>query len=335
MGTTAMKYFSIFTLAILCFSLSSCSNNSSDTPKVCLNAKKEQNLSKRIELYTKCIETNKLATDELMNFYLYRGISYDISQQYQNAISDFNKALEIKPENVSINVAIGDSYRKSGDFKKSINSYDKAIQASPNNAQAYNKRGISYGQLHQYERAIDDFDKAVKLNPKDSSTLYARGYTYSLIGQHKHAIDDFNKIIELKPTDQGSYFYRAISYEKSGQYEQAIADYNKVIELNPKDPSNYASLANLYLTAKENKYINAGTAVTLAQKATELTKEQNSSYLNTLAAAYAKLGQFDNAVETQSKAVNIVENKGNKSLFETYQKVLTAYQEKRAPLPLK
>jgi len=181
----------------------------------------------------------------------------------------------------------------------------------------------------QRNGALTDYNKAIELDPNDANAYYSRGFSYNNSGKYELAIADYSKAIELDPKDAVAYNDRGISYDSLSKYDLAIADYNKAIELDPQNADAYNSLAFLYVTAKNKKHIDGKKAVKLAQKAVELSKGQDPAPIDTLGAAYAKLGQFDKAIEAQSKAISILEQKGEQSEADNYRKVLEDYQEGR------
>ena len=65
----------------------------------------------------------------------------------------------------------GRSYDKLGQHQRAIEDYDKVIELDPNNAEAYNNRGSSYHSLGQNERATEDFDKAIELDPNNAEAV--------------------------------------------------------------------------------------------------------------------------------------------------------------------
>ena len=81
----------------------------------------------------------------------------------------------------------------------SIEDFNRAIELNPNDAHAYGNRGNFYSELGQYERAIEDYDKAIELDIFDPTTYYNRGNSYSDLGQYQRAIEDYDKAIELDP----------------------------------------------------------------------------------------------------------------------------------------
>ena len=93
---------------------------------------------------------------------------------------------------------LGIAYRHKNEYDHAIQNCDKAIELNPKYAEAYCNRGIAYDYNRKYDRAIQDFDKAIELNPKYPEAYCNRGNTYQMKGEHDRAIQDFDKAIELK-----------------------------------------------------------------------------------------------------------------------------------------
>ena len=99
------------------------------------------------------------------------------------------------------------------------------------------------------------------------------------------------------------YNIRGIAHINKGQYDQAISDYTKALEINPKLAEAYNEFPWLLATAKEPRIRNGKKAVELALRACELSDWKNPNYLDTLAAAYARVDDFSNAIKWQEKAL--------------------------------
>lgn len=96
----------------------------------------------------------------------------------------------------------GNDFRKKGQYDSAIEDYNKAIQLDPNLAQAYGNRGLAHGRKGEYDRSIEDCSKAIALNPDDPSAAYInRSLAYSCKGEYDRAIEDCNKAIALDPNN--------------------------------------------------------------------------------------------------------------------------------------
>jgi Flp pilus assembly protein TadD len=174
--------------------------------------------------------------------------------------------------------------------------------------------------LFLFSCATTEQNRSESKNPKFYNN---RGIAYGEKGQYDQAISDFNKAIEINPAYGKAYTNRGIVYRLKGQYDRAISDFNKAIQINPLDAQAYNSLAWLFSTAKVPGFRNGEKAVTLARKACELSEWQNPEYLDTLAAAYARVGDFGNATKWEEKALQLFKE-GKKT---EPQKRLNLYRE--------
>ena len=80
---------------------------------------------------------------------------------------------------------LGEQKYNKKDYQGAIADLDKVIELNPKYFDAYNNRGVVKGKLKQHKKAIADFDKAIKLNPKDAQAYYNRGVAKKTLKQYK------------------------------------------------------------------------------------------------------------------------------------------------------
>jgi tetratricopeptide (TPR) repeat protein len=91
----------------------------------------------------------------------------------------------------------GNAYADKRDYDQAIQDFTKAIELNPRNGVVYYNRGVAYGEKGQDDQAIQDFTKAIELNPRFAEAYYSRGSAYGEKGQHDQAIRDLKKACEL------------------------------------------------------------------------------------------------------------------------------------------
>ena len=91
----------------------------------------------------------------------------------------------------------GIAYGKKGQYDRAISDFTKAIEIDPRYAEAYNNRGIAYGKKGQYDRAISDYTKALKINPMFAGAYYNRGVAYYYKKEYDKSLEDVEKAQNL------------------------------------------------------------------------------------------------------------------------------------------
>ena len=132
--------------------------------------------------------------------------------------------------------------------------------------------------------------------------------------------------MRLDPDYVSAYNNLGVALASQGKFEAAAARYARALRLNPNYGEAYNNLALIMATCPEAKYRDGRKAVELATRACELTKRQNSEFLNTLAAAYAEAGNFDAAVTSQMRAIGFLTDERQKV---DYQSRLALYQARK------
>ena len=95
--------------------------------------------------------------------YFNSGFEKAEAKDFYGAIADYNKTIELDPNDAYAYVNRGFSKNVLKDYFGAISDYTKAIELDPNFAGAYGNRGISKENLGFYLGACADWKKAAKL----------------------------------------------------------------------------------------------------------------------------------------------------------------------------
>jgi Flp pilus assembly protein TadD len=114
-----------------------------------------------------------------------------------------------------------------------------------------------------------------------------------------------------------------------GDTHTAITQYREAIKLDPDVPAVLNNLAWLLATHPDAALRNGPEAITLAERAVELTGRNQPLLLGTLAAAYAESGRFDDAVKAAQEAVQLAEQRGDEELALKNKELLQRYRQQQ------
>src|SRR3972149_1948442 len=126
-----------------------------------------------------------------------------------------------------------EDYQKS-QYEHAILDFSKAIEINPRYAKAYLNRGTVYYQKGQCDEATSDYNKAIEIDPKYDKAYFNRGMVYGKCKSlYDQAISDLSKDIEINPEYPDVYFNKALLCEKTGRIREAVETYKEFIQYAP------------------------------------------------------------------------------------------------------
>lgn len=163
---------------------------------------------------------------------------------------------------------------------------------------------------------------------RKAESLYDQGVTQYENGQYADAIDYFDQSLALEPNYPLCYLKRGMAHEGLKNWDKAIGDYTRCAEIDPKArTARHAnhSLAFIYATCPNDSVRDGKKAVELATKACESTGWTDPMELSTLAAAYAEVRRFPEAVKRQKQALELT-GASKPEQIEHWQECLKLYE---------
>ncbi len=131
--------------------------------------------------------------------------------------------------------ARGNNYYSNRNYDSAIDQYSKAIELDRNYATAYSNRGFVYSSKGDYDNAIKDSDQAIVLDPSLAAPHDNRGEAFYYKGDYDAAIRDYEKAIELGFDKVRSFDHLGKAYFAKHDFERAIQEYDKMIALQPNN----------------------------------------------------------------------------------------------------
>jgi tetratricopeptide (TPR) repeat protein len=234
-----------------------------------------------------------------VNASYYKGTAFDELHRYEDALSWFDKTLDIYPKHVNASIYKAIVLKELGKLEEAISWYDKALEIDPKNLNAlYNKAGTLY-DLGRYEEALTWYDKAIEIDPEKIDALYGKAVALAGLDIHEEAIIWFDKALEIDSKFVMALNGKGVSLDKLGEHEDAINLYDEVLAI---DPESVHALNNKGLALGSlEKYQEA---IGFYDKALEIDPKDVGALLNK-GSAFGKLGKLEEAVIWFDKALEI------------------------------
>lgn len=258
------------------------------------------------------------------------GLAYVNKGKLEKGVELIEKAPEFSRRKLpTAYVALGIIESRRGNLAKAEAHFKHAIEIDPTEAGHLNVLGSFYTQLGQFAKAESIYRESLKYSPNDLGARLDLGALAVQRGRVDEAMRYFEDAVRLRPGNADAHNRLAGGLMAQGKVPQAITEFETAIRLRPQWAPPYNDLAWSLATDDSPKVRSGRRAVELAEKACQLTKREDAALLDTLAAAYAEMGRFDDALRTIDEAKRVA-IKNNPGMIEGIEKHEAVYQRKQA-----
>ena len=240
------------------------------------------------------------------------GSKFYEERKFEEAIKEFEKAANINPQSADANFKIGRIYNGLRKFEESAKYYEKGLLINPEGSYyVFFHLGLNYYNTQKYDKAIETMQKAENLltdeySDSEYSLNFVLANSYYYKKDYQKAIKHFNHVLELQPDYEHGYIILSQSHIDVGNRAEAIEILDKGLKQRPNSLTIIEALSWLLSTSNSDELRDGKRALILGERAVDFTSGQNSNYLDTLAAAYAEVGKYEDAVKTEERAINIL-----------------------------
>lgn len=226
---------------------------------------------------------------------VYKGIGH-----YEDAVTQFDSAVENEPTNDDAYRGLADAYEHLGKLDDAEKTYRRAIELRPHYWAGYSWLGIFYYHQARYAEAASMFSQVIALAPDSVRGYYDLGGAYIWQGRYADAIGMFQHSIAIRPST-AAYSNLGTAYFYLHQYGEAVDAYEAAVKLNQIDYLLWWNLGDGYYywgPEKRTKALEAyRQAISLASKRLQINPREAYA-LGVLAYCHAMLGERKPALES-------------------------------------
>lgn len=278
-----------------------------------------------------------LATAAFVSLSACLALTFRQAETWHDGVSLFRHAVEVNPDSSMAYNGLAGALFGYERKEEAIASFQQAIQLRPDYADAHLSLGRIYGTRHEFDKAIPEFEAALKIDPKLEGANYF--LADALLSQRDipGALQHYLAELAINPNHARSHLLAAGLLEAQNQPQEASRHFSEAVRLDPNRIEALNDYAWLLATNPDPHVRDGRKAVELANRAVSLAPSINPSLLDTLAAAQAEAGHYDDAVKTAQKALRIVQNAGVEQLAREIEQHLDFYQQQKpfhqSPVP--
>jgi tetratricopeptide (TPR) repeat protein len=257
-------------------------------------------------------------------------------ERYEDALADFNRAIELKPNYTWTIAHRGETYRQMERYQDALADFDRAIELKPNDAWTIARRGETYRQMERYQDALADFNQAIELEPKyEHEGRKEIGLVLLALRRYEAAAEAFLKAlvassacsecweslarayealhssaevprllreVSVPDADSASVIAcRAEAMRVTGHRADALADFNRAIELKPNYTWTIAHRGETYwqMERYEDALADFNQAIELKPNEAWIIADRGETY--------RQMGRYDDALADFDRAIALDE----------------------------
>ena len=162
-------------------------------------------------------------------------VTFERNRVWRDRYTFWSDALKKAPDSPFVHFGMGTNYYRSKEYDKAISEYKRAIELNPSYFDPYQMLGIVYFRIGRSEEAIKYLKMAIKIEPKNATLYYNLGVAYAKLKRFHDAEEEFKAATIIWPEYSAPYVGIGRIEEINGNNGKAIDAYRKALSL---DPSN-------------------------------------------------------------------------------------------------
>ncbi len=311
-----MRMFKVQWVLLFSFLLTpvySAGQNAKKFLKTGRNFVETQNFSDAIDQFNRAINLDP----DFTKAYLARASVYEQMDSLGKAALDYRRASVFLHKNTDVHYKAGRLFNMTGKYDEALAMLNKATRIDKKNGNAFTEKAATYLALEDYDRSLRASDSALALK-KSAINYYQHGLAANKLENYPQAEHDFSLAVSSSPRFLEPYLSRARLFVMQNKLENAMKDVNKVLENDDKNIEAYIIRSEIYISRLEYP-----SAINDISRILLIDPEYTEMYL-IRGKYYQDFNQHTNAINDFSKV--IVYNQDNPQAYflraKSYEEIL-------------
>jgi len=250
----------------------------------------------------------------------------DDTGQIQEALEQTKLGIELDPTDGHCQLQMAINFARQHNVEQAMTQARHVTELEPENSRAYDVLFSCARQLRRTQEAIAIGRDALAVSPFDADLHYRMGLAAGEVGDFPSAAPQFAYALLLQPSRAEIAQKLHLTLTFAARAPSAPTQLTAIASAAPESPILLNELAWIFATDPDPAVRNGAEAVRQSEKASALTNRTRPDYLATLAAAYAEVGRFLEAIATVRDAISLARSKGDSKTAALAENLLSVFQ---------
>ena len=239
------------------------------------------------------------------------------------------KLMNADPDNPIRHITVAMLHLQAGRFDQAITHLRESLRLDPGSAPSHYNLGVALSSQQKFEEAIAAFTEAVRIDPDYADAHNNLAAMLLLRRRPAEAVDHYRRTIALRPGNPQAHDNLGRALALAGRGAEAVEQFQLAAGLKPGWAAPLAASAWVQATSADAAVRNASEAIRLGERAAAIGSKE-ATVLDSLAAAYAAGGRFEEAIVTAGSAIEAATQARIPALAAQIRQRLALYQQRQA-----
>jgi len=219
--------------------------------------------------------------------------------RHEEAVSCYDRALEIDPREASAWCNKGVSLAALGRHEEAIACYDQAVEIDPRDAMLWSNKGVNLAALDRHQEAVACFHQATEMDPCDEMAWCGKGINLTALGRCPEAIACWNRALAIDAQCIAAWCGKGVSLATASRHEEAVACFQEALKIDAGIAPVWANLGSSLTTLERHEE-----AIDCCDKALAIDPRDEAPWYNK-GIALAALRRHEEAIACFDQALHI------------------------------